>query len=428
MLKGGECMGINAVTSENYTASNTAKNAAKKQNDAFKSLIDMASKKQNVEEPTTKGGSETDSKADNKNDAKLDKKADTEGETQPKEVDKDNKDELFESEKNSFIEQAFLARNAVDVVNIEIEPVQDVVLTAASEIGEITPQQVEVAPTVLGQEVVSQKTADVVGQEVSEKPNTVKEPTDKTGAKIDVVQDEKPTFKLADTTPKAVLPEKNTDEAEGEADNSRIQGQNQTQTQTKTQGQEEAPKQKVVDKLTGEGEKVYSKKDNLEINPQQQIITSQGKDVIVIKVADPVSPSTAEELTQKLGNEIIVKMDSGVNQFHAVLNPKGLGEIAVKLSVESGKVLVSMTCSNEATKTLLQNNVSSLVKIVEGGMGQETVVNIYNEKNSGQENFDGQGNRGQYQGNSQHNQGNDDEKEADFMQKLRLGIMEMEVV
>ncbi|MDD3569665.1 MAG: flagellar hook-length control protein FliK [Lachnospiraceae bacterium] len=415
-------MGINAVASEKYTADNVAKNAAKKQNDAFKSLIDMAAKKQNFDEAGTKVPSQTDSKAGNRNDAKVDKNADNEV-AQLKEEDKDTKkDDLFENEKNIFIGQAFLARNAVDVVNIEIEPVQEVVLTAASEIGEIAPQQVETTPTVLGQEVMSQKSPEEVGQVVIENPNTVKESVEKTEPKSDVAQGEKPTFKLADESPKAILPEKNAVEAEGEVDNSHTQVKNQAQTQAK----EDAPEGKVTGKLMVEDEKVYAKKDNLEVNSEPQITNSQAKDVVVIKVADPVSSSTAKELTQKLGNEIIVKLDSGANQFHAVLNPKGLGEIAVKLSVEGGKVLVSMACSNEATKTLLQNNVSSLVKIVEGGMGQETVVNIYNEKNSGQENFDGQGNRGQYQGNSQNNQGNSDEKETDFIQKLRLGIMEME--
>lgn len=414
-------MGINAVVLEKYSVNNASKDAAKKQNDAFKSLIDMASKKQSFENAEDKTNCETDSKTIGKTDAKVDKKADAEVKPQKKVEDETNKkDEVFENEKNSFIEQAFLARNIVDVVNIEIEPVQEVVLTAAVENGEIIPQIGEVPLTAIGQEIASQNVVDVAGQEVVDKANIGKMPVDNAETKVDV-QDEKPTFKLADTMPKAVFPEKNASEPEVNADNSQTQAQNQVKAH------EDFSTEKPVAELTGEGENIYAKKDSLEINSEAQIVTSPGKDVIVIKVADPVTESSGKELAEKLGDEIVVKLDSGANEFQAVLNPKGLGEIAVKLSVEGGKVLVSMTCSSETTKALLQNNVSSLVKIVEGNMGQETVVNVYNEKDSGQENFDGHGNKGQYQGDSQHNQGNNDETETDFIQKLRLGILGMEM-
>ncbi|MGE4213249.1 MAG: flagellar hook-length control protein FliK [Anaerotignaceae bacterium] len=410
-------MGINAVASESYTADNISKSTAKKQSDAFKSLIDMAAKKQSFEKAETNTDNETDSKTD----SMTDKKADTEVKTQTNDEDEGNKkDDAFESEKTSFIEQAYLARNAVDVVNIDIEPVQEVVLTAAAEATELIQKASEVVLTDVGQEMVVQSAPEVVAEEVLDKTNTTKTPTTFTDTKIDVVQDEKPTFKLADTIPKVGVPENKVSETEVNVVHSQAQAQNGTQTQ------EDALTQKVVSELVVEGENSSTKKDHLEINTEAQIIATQEKDVIVIKVADPVTPSTGEELAEKLGNEIIVKLDSGANEFQAVLNPKGLGEIAVKLSVESGKVVVSMTCSNEATKALLENNVSSLVKIVEGNMGQETVVNVYNEKDSSQENFDGQGNKGQYQGNSQHNQDNNDETETDFIQKLRLGILGME--
>lgn len=415
-------MGINAVVSENYTSDNVSKSAAKKQNDAFKSLIDMAAKKQSYDKAEDKTNCGTDSKTVGKTDAKADKKADAEVKPQKNEEDEGNKkDEAFENEKNSFIEQAFLARNVVDVVNVEIEPVQEVVLTAAAEIGAITPQIGEVPLTGVGQEPVPQNVAENAIQAIFDKPNVEKTPADNKETKTDVVQDEKTTFKLEETMPKAVLSAKKAAETEVNADNLQPQVQNEVRTQN------DVSTQKAVAEVEVEGENIYAKKDNLEINSEAQIITSQDKDVIVIKVADPVTPATGKEIAEKLGNEIVVKLDGGQNEFQAVLNPKGLGEIAVKLSVESGKVMVSMTCSKETTKALLENNVSSLVKIVEDKMGQETVVNVYTEKDSSHENFDGQGNKGQYQGNSQQNQGKNDEPETDFIQKLRLGILGMEM-
>ncbi|MEA5083810.1 MAG: flagellar hook-length control protein FliK [Lachnospiraceae bacterium] len=409
-------MGINAIASEKYTADNASKSTVKKQSNDFKSLMDMAVKKQRFEKAEEKSNCDADSKTD----TKTDRKAGNEVKPQKNEEDEANKkDEVFENEKNSFFEQAFLARNVVDVVNIEIEPVQEAVLTAAVENGVIIPQIGEVPSTDAGQETALQ---NVAGEEVLGKANIIKAPEDNTKTTTDVVKDEKATFKLADTMHKEVIPEKKNSEADMNLDDSKAQVQNQEKAQ------DDVPNQKAVGELKVEGENIYAKKDNLEINSEAQIVASPDKDVIVIKVADPVTPSTGKELAEKLGDEIVVKLDSGANEFQAVLNPKGLGEIAVKLSVESGKIMVSMTCSNETTKALLENNVSSLVKIVEGNMGQETVVNVYNEKDSGQENFDGHGNKGQYQGNSQHNQGDNDETETDFIQKLRLGILEMEEV
>lgn len=415
-------MGINAVVSENYASDNLTKSATKKQSDAFKSLIDMAAKKQSSQKAGDKTNCGTDSKTVGKTDAKADKTDGAEVKPKKNEEDEvDKKDEVFENEKNSFIEQAFLARNAVDVVNIEVEPVQGFVLTAAAENEEIIPQIGEVPLTGVAQNVESRSVVDMAGQEAVAKENLAKTPEINKETKTDVVQDEKSTFKLEETMPKAVLPEKKVGEAEVKVDNLQPQAQNEVKTQ------DDVSTQKAVAEIKVEDENIYAKKDNLEIKSEAQIITSSGKDVIVIKVADPVTPSTGKEIAEKLGDEIVVKLDSGANEFQAVLNPKGLGEIAVKLSVESGKVMVSMTCSKETTKALLENNVSSLVKIVEGKMGQETVVNVYNGKDSSQENFDGQGNKGQYQGNSQHNQGNNDEPETDFIQKLRLGILGMEM-
>lgn len=405
-------MGINAVASESYTAEKAyTKTTDKNQSDAFKFLMDIAAKKQSFEKAETK----TDNEADSKADTKTDKKTGTEVETQTNEEDDDSKKEdVFENEKVCFVEQAYLARNAVDVVNINIEPVQEVVLTAATEATQLSSQAAEVVLTAVGEEMAALSASEVVGQKMMNQTDVIKTPTANTDTKIDAAKDETPTFKLADAEPKVEVSKETVSETEVNVANSQ------------TQSDDDVSAQKVVSKLASEGKNSDVEKDKLEINGEAQITTPQEKDVIVIKVADPVTPATGEELAQKLGNEIIVKLGSDSNEFQAVLNPKGLGEIAVKLSVESGKVVVSMTCSNEATKTLLENNVSSLVKIVEGNMGQETVVNVYTEKDSSQENFDGQGNKGQYQGNSQQNKNSDDETETDFIQKLRLGIVGME--
>lgn len=407
-------MGVNAVALESYTTDTSySRTAEKKQGDPFKTLIDVAAKKQSTEIKDTEADNATKSNGNTKKDKKV---KDDVKETE-KEVNGDNeKGEVFENEKNSYLNQAYLSRNAVDVVNMEIEPVQDVVSTAATEVTEVVPKTTVPVLTEMGQDTAVQATASGAGEAVVNKTSAIKNGEVHVDAKSDVLQDGKTVFKLADEQSKGVNDATKTDVHEANL-----------RAVTKAEGENDATVQKAVPQVSIKENEDDIKKDISEATTGAQIATTQEKDVVVIKVADPVTSATGTELAEKLGNEIVVKIDKGADEFQAVLNPKGLGEIAVKLSAESGKVVVSMVCSNEATKTLLENNVSSLVKIVEGNMGQETVVNIYNDKQNTQENFDGQGNRGQYQGNSQQNKSDRDEEDSDFIQKLRLGIIGAEM-
>jgi|GEM_PF-1552606 Flagellar hook-length control protein len=414
-------MGINAVSSESNLADSKYTEAMKKnKNDIFKSLIDIAAKNQSDENIERKVDNKTDNKTEPKADAQskseTTEKTDVKAKTQTTDKDDgDKKDEAFENEKTNYMEQAYLARNAVDMVVVEIEPVQAVVSTAAVDVAEVTPQAEKAVLNPIGQATSVEKGAEVLVEEVLDNTKSLKTPT-KIGVTIGVPEDVKETFKLEDSKPNIVVSEEKVNETQVNIGN----------PQNKTQTKDYALTQEATSQVSVESEKSDVKKNNLEINAEAQISVPQEKDVIVIKVGDAVTPSTGKDLAEKLGNQIVVKLDSGKNEFNAVLNPEGMGEIHVKLSMDSGKVLVSMTCSNESTKTLLENNMSSLVKIVEGRMGQQTIVNVYNEKSSGQENFDGQGNKGQYQGDTHHNQRDNDQTETDFIQKLRLGIQGME--
>lgn len=155
-------------------------------------------------------------------------------------------------------------------------------------------------------------------------------------------------------------------------------------------------------------------------------------EVITIKVGETSLNSSWEQAAKEIGEMIVQKINDDVQKVNVTLNPEGLGEIDVEFLMDKGKIAVSLICNNEATKTLLASNLDSLSKVVQSGLMQEVNVNITFEKadgeNTNNENFDGSGNNAQYQQDSQDNKENQDAADADFLQKLRLGIENFEGV
>jgi flagellar hook-length control protein FliK len=161
----------------------------------------------------------------------------------------------------------------------------------------------------------------------------------------------------------------------------------------------------------------------------------QNEGFVTIKVAEPVTKNSWKSVAEQIGKAIVKSADGNVEKVNITLNPKNLGKINVEFSVENNKVSVSLYCSDNRTKELLSDNMSSLSRIVQSNLGNDTVVNIYGENNSvhsqGQEksgeNYDGSGNNGHYQGNSQQNERHREKTDSDFIQKLRLGILDTEI-
>lgn len=155
-------------------------------------------------------------------------------------------------------------------------------------------------------------------------------------------------------------------------------------------------------------------------------------EVITIKVGETSLNSSWEQAAKEIGEMIVQKINDDVQKVNVTLNPEGLGEIDVEFLMDKGKIAISLICNNEATKTLLASNLDSLSKVVQAGLMQEVNVNITFEKadgeNANNENFDGSGNNAQYQQDSQDNKENQDAADADFLQKLRLGIENFEGV
>ena len=153
--------------------------------------------------------------------------------------------------------------------------------------------------------------------------------------------------------------------------------------------------------------------------------------MITIKVADPTDNKSWIPAIKELGDIVSnnIKNDK-IQQFKISLNPKDLGKIDVDFIIKDNKISVSFSCSNESTRKIISENSGMLSKLIESNLGKDTTVNVYSDKTLSQqnsrENFDGRGNNRYYRDESKKDENQDDHEDSDFIQKLRLGILQIE--
>ncbi len=147
---------------------------------------------------------------------------------------------------------------------------------------------------------------------------------------------------------------------------------------------------------------------------------------VIIKVADVSSSESLELAAKEIGEAIVENAKDGkIQKLNITMNPKELGSIKVEFVVKDDKVLVSLVCSNEQTKNLLESNLNGLAKVINSNLNQETIVNIYSNKAEQEnQNYDGRGNNHGGQRESNQKEKEDDKTDLDFLQRLRLGILE----
>lgn len=155
-------------------------------------------------------------------------------------------------------------------------------------------------------------------------------------------------------------------------------------------------------------------------------------DLVHVKVAEPYTEKSWKTAAGEIGEAVVESIkDNKIEKLHISLNPKELGEIKVEFVMDHDKISVSLICSNEKTKSLLLENTETLSKLIQSNLSQDTDVNVvYSEKSNhqenGSENYDGRGNNSHYKEDSQHNSRQDKDSDHDFLQKLRLGILDFE--
>ncbi|NLK36692.1 MAG: flagellar hook-length control protein FliK, partial [Epulopiscium sp.] len=148
-------------------------------------------------------------------------------------------------------------------------------------------------------------------------------------------------------------------------------------------------------------------------------------DIIQVKVGDAVLVNESN-FAETIAEKVVVQMPQKENEFIIELMPKELGKVTIKLVMEAGRTLVSMTGDNPRTVSLLAENARSIGMLIENNTGTQTVVNVQEEKDMYQQQQDS--NEKEQQQN-RHNESQKEEKTegtADFMQQVRLGLAQME--
>lgn len=152
----------------------------------------------------------------------------------------------------------------------------------------------------------------------------------------------------------------------------------------------------------------------------------------VIKVAEvshPI-PLEAENGIEQLGREIgLVVNSADANRVEVTLTPENLGKLTVEISRGTdGTLNVVVHTSNERAANLLEKGIDGLRQAMAAGAERGVQIQVRGSEESQQQflNPDGQNeqNRGQQQ---QQNRRRDEQRNAqDFMQQLRLGLVDVE--
>ncbi|MEZ3435905.1 MAG: flagellar hook-length control protein FliK [Lachnospiraceae bacterium] len=133
-----------------------------------------------------------------------------------------------------------------------------------------------------------------------------------------------------------------------------------------------------------------------------------------------------EELPQKVTDQLMAKMTEGVREFEIQIEPANLGKIAVKILYQDGQATVSIMCSEKKTFEMLGRNAGEIGQVIEKNLGGTTTIIVDKQENdylnqTRDENQKNGQNQEQEQKEGKKNQ--DAEDAQQFLQKLRLGLM-----
>lgn len=163
--------------------------------------------------------------------------------------------------------------------------------------------------------------------------------------------------------------------------------------------------------------------DNKEILVDQGGKKPEATDVVRVKVGDVVNVNEGN-FAKDVSDQIIVKLPEKQGEFEIQLAPKDLGKITIKLAFEAGQAVVTMSCSNPKTMSLLAETAQQIGMIVENNTGQKTVVEVQDDKNLYQQQDDNNSSNGRQHGESQKEGRKDREDTIDFIQQMRLGLID----
>lgn len=132
-----------------------------------------------------------------------------------------------------------------------------------------------------------------------------------------------------------------------------------------------------------------------------------------------------EELNAKLSEKIISQIETGRKSLEVQLEPHNLGKILIKVAYDKDQVSVSVVCTESKTLKLLSQSAGELGNILESNL--ERPIHVIIDKQQA----DYLNNNQEHQGNGreqqqEHRQNQSDDFGDDFIQRLRLGISDLD--
>lgn len=147
-----------------------------------------------------------------------------------------------------------------------------------------------------------------------------------------------------------------------------------------------------------------------------------------VTVYSTVKADDVNQLEANLSEAIIKEIDSGSKELEVQLEPENLGKIHIKISYDEEQISVSVLCSESKTLKLISQSAGELGSIMESNLERPIQVLVDNHETdylNNQENREGKQGQGHQQ--QQQNTEQEDDK-VDFIQKLRLGILEADSI
>lgn len=155
--------------------------------------------------------------------------------------------------------------------------------------------------------------------------------------------------------------------------------------------------------------------------PIRTMSAPSGKDEVVHTT---VNAGNQEDLEAKLSEMMLKQINNGKKELDVQLEPYNLGKIRIKVSYEDNQVSVSVLCTENSTLKLLSQSAGDLGTILASNLERPVQILVDKQEADYLNNQQEQQGGGQQQQQQQENRQEDNRE--DFIQKLRLGIFEMD--
>lgn len=135
-----------------------------------------------------------------------------------------------------------------------------------------------------------------------------------------------------------------------------------------------------------------------------------------------VKAESQEDLEAKLSEQLLRQIQAGRKELEVQLEPVNLGKIRIKVSYEDNQVSVSVLCTESKTLKALSQSAGDLGSILESNLERPVQI-LVDKQESDYLNNQQQQQEGRQQ-QQQQQQSRNGEDNSDFLQKLRLGILD----